>query len=283
MSAGLILLVLCAALLHATWNLIVKGGGDPLFEAALNALGGGLAALCLLPLAPVPAPEGRAILLCSALFHLLYYLGVAATYRAADMSLGYTLMRGSAPLLTALALLALGAPLSPGGWGGLALLCAGILSLALEPLRRRGGDMRGIGLALATACIICGYTLADGYGGRIAGTGVGYTLWLYVINIVPLGAWMLARHRAEFLAYLRRRGPRRTALGLSGGLAGLASYGIAIWAMTKAPIALVAALRESSVIFGMLLAVLFLGERLSASRVLAVLLVAGGAMLLKLA
>ena len=136
MSITIILLVLCAALLHALWNLIVKGGGDPLFEAVLNCLGGGLGALCLLPFAPAPAPAGRVILCCSAGFHLLYYLGVAATYRAADMSIGYTVMRGSAPLMTALVLRGFGVPLSPGGWGGLALLCGGILSLALEPFLR---------------------------------------------------------------------------------------------------------------------------------------------------
>ena len=118
------------------------------------------------------------------------------------------------------------------------------------------------------------YTLADGYGARASLNPVSYTCWLFLINTFPMTLIVYRRYRSEFTAYVRRR----WRFGLLGGVCSLGSYGIAIWAMTKAPIAMVASLRESSVIFGMLLAVVFLGERVTFFRVLAVLLVAAGVM-----
>ena len=112
----------------------------------------------------------------------------------------------------------------------------------------------------------------------VLGNGVSYTCWIFFLNIFPIHAYVLWRHGGTYISYLRKR----AATGLFGGLCGLGSYGIALWAMTLAPIALVAALRETSVIFGMLLAVIFLHERLSRSRIMAILIVMGGAMLIRL-
>jgi drug/metabolite transporter (DMT)-like permease len=184
-------------------------------------------------------------------------------------------MRGTAPLLTALALvLVLGVPLSSGGWLGVALLSTGILTLSADALRQGRLAWRGCCLALANVLVIMCYTLADGYGGRASLNPVSYVCWLFFLNAFPMTLVVYWRYRGEFTAYVRRRWP----FGLLGGVCSLASYGIAIWAMTKAPIAMVAALRESSVIFGMLLAVAFLGERITFFRALAVLLVAAGVM-----
>ena len=278
MSSWLILLVLGAALLHATWNVIVKGGENKLFETAMNALGGGLGALCLLPFLPLPDLRVCMFLALSCCCHLTYYLCIVAAYKAADLSLGYTIMRGCAPLLTAMALCLLGTPLNLAGWSGVLLLCIGILTLAIEQIWRHKSGLAGVFYSLRTSFVIMGYTLADGYGARACGDGMAYTCWIFVLNIFPLHIYVLARHGGEYLRYLRKR----ALPGIGGGLAGLGSYGIAIWAMTMAPIALVAALRETSVIFGMLMAVLFLGERLSLLRVAAILLVAGGGMVLRL-
>ena len=184
----------------------------------------------------------------------------------------------SAPMLTALVLCVLGVPLSLTGWGGVLLLCSGILTLALEQKFSRKAGLKGILYSLRTSFVIMGYTLADGYGARASGDGVSYTCWIFFLNIFPLHLYVLGRYGKDYLHYLRKR----AVVGISGGLAGLGSYGIAIWAMTVAPIALVAALRETSVIFGMLMAVVFLGEKLSPVRVLAILLVMGGAMILRM-
>ena len=181
-------------------------------------------------------------------------------------------------MLTALALCVLGVPLSLAGWGCVLLLCSGILTLALEQQVSRKAGLKGIFYSLRTAFVIMGYTLADGYGARASGDGLSYACWIFFLNILPLHCYVLGRYGKDYLHYLRKR----AVVGIGGGLAGLGSYGIAIWAMTVAPIALVAALRESSVIFGMFLAVIFLGEKLSPVRVLAILLVMGGAMMLHL-
>jgi drug/metabolite transporter (DMT)-like permease len=269
----IVLAVLGAAMLHAAWNAVIKGGTNPLFEAALKTVGGGVGVCFILPFLPLPAAGSLPFLALSCSIHLLYYTFLAVTYRRVDMSVAYTLMRGTAPLLTSLALvLALGVSLSAGGWIGVLLLSSGILTLSAEALRRGDLSRQGYFAALANALVIMGYTLADGYGGRASLHPVSYACWLFFVNAFPLTLIVCRKYRGEFIPYARRR----WRFGLFGGLCSLASYGIAIWAMTKAPIAMVAALRESSVIFGMLLAVLLLGERVTRARVLAVFLVAGG-------
>ena len=277
MDGHVLLLVLAAALLHATWNSIVKGGSNKLFESSMNALGGGLGALLILPFLPAPAPESWGLLALSCCFHLTYYICISQAYDKVDLSMGYTIMRGCAPMFTALALLLLGNHISLTGWGGVLLLCLGILTLTLEHVHK-GARAADILICLRTSLVIAGYTLADGYGARASGNGVSYTCWIFFLNIFPIHAYVLWRHGGTYISYLRKR----AATGRFGGLCGLGSYGIALWAMTLAPIALVAALRETSVIFGMLLAVIFLHERLSRSRIMAILIVMGGAMLIRL-
>lgn len=278
MSTHIMLLVLGAALLHATWNIIVKGGSNKLFETAINALGGGLGAMLFLPWLPLPDKACWGLLALSCVCHLVYYLCVAAAYRVADLSLGYTIMRGTAPMLTALALCLFG--INPGliGWCGIILLCSGIFTLALEQKLKRKGSLKGILFSLRTSFAIMGYTLADGYGARLSLDSASYTCWIFFINIFPIQIYVLVKYGRQYLEYLKGR----AAVGISGGFCGLGSYGIAIWAMTVAPIALVAALRETSVIFGMIMAVIFLHEKLTLLRVFAIFLVMGGAMILRL-
>lgn len=276
MSTFVLICVLAGALLHATWNIIVKGGSNKIYEIGMNALGGGLGASVLLPFLPAPNPDCYWLLALSCSFHLIYYLCMAAAYRIADLSLGYTIMRGSAPILTALALLFFGVPLKATGWLGVLFLCAGVFCLAIQ--QRANGSLKGILYSLRTSFAIMAYTLADGFGARQAGDALTYTCWIFFINIFPVHFYIFLKDGKNYLPYLRKRATP----GLLGGLAGLASYGIAIWAMTRAPIALVAALRESSVIFGMILAVIFLGEKLTPLRLVAILLVAAGAMLARI-
>lgn len=276
MSTFVLFCVLGGALLHATWNIIVKGGSNKLYEIGMNALGGGLGAALLLPFLPLPDSRCLGLLALSCCCHLAYYLCMAAAYRVADLSLGYTIMRGSAPILTALALIFVGQPLGIYGWLGVFLLCAGVFCLAIQ--QKAQGSLKGILYSLRTSFAIMAYTLADGFGARLSDDSLSYTCWIFFLNIFPVHIYIFLKEGKDYLPYLRRR----AVPGISGGLAGLASYGIAIWAMTVAPIALVAALRESSVIFGMILAVLFLGERLTWLRMIAILFVAAGAMLARL-
>lgn len=277
MSLTVFFLILAAALFHSIWNIIVKGGSNQLFEIAINALGGGICALLLLPFTELPGFECLPMLALSCLSHIFYYLAMAAAYKTGELMLVYTVMRGCAPIFTALTMAVLGHPLPLTGWAGLLLLCLGILSLAGDRCAAKG-KWKAILYAIRASFVIMIYTLADGLGARAASGSLAYTCWLYIINACPIQLWVLAKYGKDYLPYLRKR----AFIGITGGFCGVASYGIAIWAMTKAPIALVGALRETSVIFGMILAILFLGEKLTLNKLIAVLLVCCGAMLARL-
>ena len=278
MPLNIILLILFAALLHASWNAVIKGGSNKLFETGLNCFGGGMGVLFIVPFLPLPAKESWPFLLGSCTVHIAYYLCISVAYRTVDMSFAYTIMRGTAPLLTSLAMLCFGTNLSIWGWAGILCLCAGVLALTLDTVRRGGCNVKGALAAVGTAVVIMGYTLFDGYGARASGNPVSYVCWLYVINTFPINLFLLWKQRQTYVPYFIGRWKP----GLFGGLCSLGSYGVALWAMTKAPIAMVAALRETSVIFGMLLAIAFLGERFTTARLLAVVLVASGTMIMRL-
>lgn len=278
MTSIVFFLVLAAAFLHAGWNIIVKGGDNKQFEVAMNALGGGILAIFILPFMN-PLPKDCLIFLSlSCATHLFYYFALAATYKAADLSLSYTIMRGTAPLITAVILFFFNVSLSFLGWIGILLLCAGILCLGLEQKLTRQNNYKGLLYALGTSVIISLYTLADGYGARMAQNALIYTCWLYIIDAIPINLYMLIKSGNNFFSYLKARYRK----GIFGGFCGFCSYSIAIWAMTKAPIASVEALRETSVIFGMIMAVFFLGEKLTFWRIIAIFLVVCGAILLRL-
>ena len=280
MTTFIFFLILGSALLHAVWNAVIKGGSNKLFEAVLNTSGGGLCALCLLVFLPWPAPESWPYLAGTASIHLFYYLLLAHAYKGGDFSYSYTLMRGSAPLLTALAtVFVLGHPLRAGAWTGVGLLSFGILVLALDCVRcgafRAGPTL----MALGNSLTIMGYTVVDGTGVRLSGNSVSYVCWVFFLNIFPILTYTLLRHGGEYIRYARTR----WRYGLAGGACSAVAYGLSVWAMARAPITLVAALRETSVIFGMLLAVFILKERLGPVRILSVLLVVAGTVCIKLA
>lgn len=277
MTAAAFNIVLLAALVHAGWNAIVKGSGDKLLTTVLITLSAAGASALALPFLPPPAPAAWPFLLASAVLQTGYFLLVAATYRLADLSQAYPLMRGTAPLIVSLAsVLVLGERLALPAWAGIGLISAGILGLALAaPVRGGPGTL----LALATALVIAGYTLVDGTGVRHSGAPVAYVLWLNLLTGVPFALWLLVRRPPAFGPYLRRN----WGFGLVGGLGTLLSYGLALWAMTGAPVATVAALRETSILFGVAISALVLNEKVSPRRILAALLVLAGAALIRLA
>ncbi|MDR2800276.1 MAG: DMT family transporter [Desulfovibrio sp.] len=278
METSVILVVLGSAVLHAVWNAIIKGGSDKLVETSMKAAGGGLAALLVLPFLPPPLPESR-IYLCATVFcHFFYYLFISLAYRNADMSYAYTIMRGSAPLFTALAsVLALGEAISTGGWAGVLLLSFGVLVLAGDAARRGAFSLQATFFALANAFVIMGYSLVDGHGVRLSGHTLTYICWAFFCNAFPITVFALATRRGDYVRYVRKR----WRCGLCGGLCSAAAYGLALWGMTRAPVALVAALRETSVVFGVVFAVIFLKEKITPARITAVVLVLAGAIAMR--
>ena len=278
MSAEVLLVVLFAAFLHATWNAILKASKDTSFGAVLVAATAAVVAAAGLPLLPAPAPESWPFIAASTGLQFAYYGLLAATYRIGDMSATYPLMRGTAPLLVALASGPLvGEALSLPEWTGLGLICAGVLGLAF--VSRSGAGPRATALALANAVIIAAYTLVDGIGVRLSGSPIAYTLWITMLPALPMVIWTLARRRRAFIVYVRRH----YALGAVGGLATLTSYGLALWAMTQAPVALVAGLRETSIVFATAISALILKERITRPKLAVTAAIAAGAAVLRLA
>lgn len=270
--------VILGAALHATWNAIVKGGSDKLMTTVLVVAASGLVALAVVPFLPLPAAASWPFLLASAAVQIVYLGLVAGAYAATDMSRAYPLMRGLAPALVALAgVVFLGEHLGPLRWAGVILISSGVFAMTFAA----SGEPSRLGtlLALANAGVIATYTLIDGVGVRRSGAPVAYATWLFLLNALPLVTWALLARRRAFLA----AAARSWRLGLVGGLGNLGSYGLALWAMAHAPVALVAALRETSILFGMAIAAFFLGERLTPSRLAAAALIVAGAASLRLA
>ena len=277
MSPLVFAIVLFAAALHAVWNAVVKGGGDTLLTTIMVATAAGLVGLVCLPFLPPLAPAAYPYLAISAVLEIAYYALIAAAYRSTDMSRAYPLMRGLPPLLVAvISSLALGVALPGGAWVGVAMISLGLLSLVLAGYQRT--DARGLRFALANALVITAYTLVDGLGVRASGAPATYAMWIFVLTGLPLGAWALLR-RPAIVGYTRRYWRH----GIVGGLGTLVSYGLVLWAMSEAPIPLVAALRETSILFGTAIAVFVLRERVTLPRLAAAGIIAAGAVVLRLA
>lgn len=279
MPLEVMLAVLFAALLHATWNALIKSGTDKLLDAITLCIAAGLLAALALPFLPPPARASWPYLAASLAIHVAYFSLVAAAYRTADMSFIYPLMRGLAPLFTALIVAAMLHEVpGTGGWLGIALLCAGVALLVSDGRRAAGVPGRPWRFGLANAVVIVAYTVNDGAGARAAGNAWSYGLWLFALLALPMLVLGVAMRGKALLAI----GYAAWRKSFIGGACSIASYGIALWAMTQAPIALVAALRETSVLFGTAIAALLLHEKFGRIRWLAVALVVAGAAAMKM-
>ena len=277
MSFDVLLLVLFGAALHATWNALLKSGTDMPLDAAMVSLGSSAVALAFLPFMPLPKAEAVPFILVSALFQFTYFQLIAAAYRVGDVGLVYPLMRGAAPLIVAAASgLVLGERLSPAAMAGVLVISCGVLTLVLEA-RRGGRD--AVLLALANAAVIATNTFNDGMGARVSGNAISYALWMTLLPTVLLFSWATARRGSRTVwNHVRRTWAR----GLLGGAGSIGSYGVALWAMTKAPVATVAALRETSIVFALLISVLILKEKAGPWRYVAGTIITAGVLILRL-
>jgi drug/metabolite transporter (DMT)-like permease len=280
MDAHVFFLVLAAALFHAAWNAGLKVRVNPAVAITLISVVAGIAALPLLPFVGLPAPASWPYIGASLILHLGYYIALAEAYRTGDLTQVYPIARGTAPLMTALGTaLLLGEHIGAVAWSGIVLLAAGVMLLSVPRIQTLARfDGRAVRFAFATAGTIAAYTLVDGTGARLSGNSHGYAAMLFVLDGVMMSVYGLVRQRSEMAPAIR------TAWGLAigGGLLSLLSYWIAIWAMSVAPIALVAAVRETSVLFAALLGVALLKEPVVAARMVAAVLVVGGLLLIRL-
>ena len=274
------LAVLFAAACHAGWNALIKVGLDPLSTTTLISIGSGVVALVFLPLVGVPAWAAWPWLIASVVIHLFYFAALIEAYRTGDLGQVYPIARGSAPLMTATATtLFVGEKLSLIGWVGIVALVAGVFLLSARGGRKLAAiDRRSIGFALFTALAICAYSVVDGIGARLAGKPNAYSLSLFVGIALVMVPYALYRDGRDVIPAMRTYWRR----GFAGGALQVISYGIALWAMTLAPIAIVATLRETSVLFGAVIAVIVLKEPLRAVRIGAALLIVAGLVLIRL-
>ncbi len=279
MSSVVLGAVLLGALLHATWNALVKSRTDTFLVTVLVAGGAGLLSALGLVLLPAPAAASWPYIAVSTVIQLSYYALLVAAYRDGDMSHAYPLMRGSAPLLVALASGPLiGERLGAVQWLAIGCISGGIMALYFTARGKHPGAQRTTVFALLTACMIAAFTLVDGIGVRKSGAPVTYTMWIFMLTGMGLFAWAAARRPGQLAAYARMN----MGVMLLGGAANLGSYSLALWAMTHAPVAAVAALRETSILFAVAIAGLVLREKVSAQRLAAVALVACGAVAMRL-
>jgi drug/metabolite transporter (DMT)-like permease len=270
------MLVLVGALLHASWNFLVKSRRNTHTATGIIYASAGILSGLALPFLPLPAPASWPYLGASLITELLYGVVLANAYRAGDLSHAYPLMRGSAPLLVAVgSSVWVGEQLSWPLWFGVILMSCALVSMIFDARGR--GQSGSTALALCNAVLIATYTVIDGVGARKSAQPLAYSLWLFTFIAVPWLVFVIARHRHR-LGELGSEIPT----GLAGGACSLASYSIALWAVTRAPIAVVAAVRETSVLFGAVFGVAFLRERLTWVRGVAIAAIAAALAIIRL-
>src|SRR5712671_6307195 len=271
--------VLFGAACHAGWNAFLKIKLDPFSAMALIAMMSALVVLPLIAVLPLPPPPAWPWLAASVVCHLGYFIGLTEAYRTGDMGQVYPIARGTAPLLTAIAgTIFVGELIGLRGWIGIVALVSGVFLLSLYGGRSLTFDKRAVAFALFTAVTICGYSIVDGSGARASGNAHVYTVWLFLFDGTMMLIFALLRRGTAFFADVAIYWKT----GLIGGVLSLAAYWIAIWAMTVAPIALVAALRETSVLFATAIAVVVLKEPLQPPRIIAALMIVTGLVLIRL-
>lgn len=271
--------ILAASLLHASWHALVKSTGDRVIAlGGMNAVSA-LVSLALLPFAkPLPAIAFW-IIAGSVVLHFGYKVALARLYRVSDLGQAYPLARGLTPLMaTSLAFLVIGEAPQPYTIAGIVLVCGGIALLAFEG-HGRGVALSTFATALGASLAVAGYSVVDAYGVRMTGDTFSFTVWLMVADGGVFVAYAFATRRGEVL--------RAWSAGLGrvlvSGLFGLVSFSVFMWALGRAPVGAVSALRETSVLFAAVIGGVILGERASWLRYAAAAAVATGVGIISLA
>ena len=271
-------LILFSALLHASWNALSKASGDPLISITLIMATGGLCGLPLMIWFPLPGPETWRWLLLSGCIHYAYQLSLIRTYQLGDLSQVYPIARGLAPLgVACLAAFGAGEILEPGQIFGLGLAALAIISLGAS---HSGGPStrRAVWMAVLTAALIGAYTYSDGRGVRSVDHIASFIGWSFFIGCVPMILTTIFLRRSRVLIGLRQHGLR----SMAGGLMATFGYTIALWALSRAPMATVASLRESSVLFAAILGARVLGESFGRRRIISAMVLVVGLVLVQL-
>ncbi len=273
MSGFVFISILMAAFMHACWNTLMKSAPDKNLETAFANFFTALFSVPFLLIFGLPEPQTYPYILLSLALHLIYFYVVAAAYRFGDLSLAYPIMRGLAPIFTLLfSFLLLNEVIEDEMILGVLLISLGVVLLGLQKTTVSAGHSKAFLFACGNAIIIAAYTIVDGQGARLSGNAWSYVGLLMFMNGLIFPALLFWQRKRvapimQSIAYLKQR----VIYLLIGGFCIIGSYSIALWAMTQAPISLVAAIRETSVLFAFLFAIRFLRERLYPQRVLGII------------
>lgn len=283
MSSFMVLVVLCAALMHASWSILVKLGGNARTTTTAFMAGSAFIAMLGLPFISFPSLASLPFMFISVFVQIIYMYFIGIIYQKGDISQSYPIMRGMPPLLIALCSgFIIGEILSLKAWIGIALISIGILALAFEALRKSGQiHATVLPLTLLNAALIACYTMLDAVGIRLSQSPIGYILWIFFLIGLPRFIFAIAMPttRSIFMTYIKHR----WWLVLIGGMLSLGAYGLALWAMTSLPVAIVSALRETSIVFAIILSFIILKEKISCARMIAALLIVCGVIAVRLA
>ena len=279
MSTSVFAMVIAAAVLHAAWNALVKVHADRLVMIAIMMTSQVAVAMLALPFVALPTPASWPYILASTVLNTAYCVFLIGAYRHGDLSHVYPISRGSAPLIVAVvSVVIVGETLSPQAGLAVVVIALGIMSLALTRGAAGFRETRAMLYALGTGVFIAGYTVVDGLGARLAESAHSYTFWVHLFNGIPIALLALYLRRGRIRASVRQAWK----VGVLGGIISLVAYWIVIWAMTQAPLALVAAVRETSMVFAVLFGVLILKERLDLARLASTGVTLIGTVMLKL-
>ena len=275
-----LLIVLFAAALHATWNALVKRASDKLISMTAVVLGHAPFALLALPFVPLPDAASFPYIVGGAALHVGYQLFLFWAYRQGDLTQVYPIARGTAPLIVAAcSVMLFHESLSTLQLVAITTIGCGIMSLVLVRGSQGMHNPRGAALALITGCFVAGYSMADGYGARAAGTAVGFYAWLTILNAIAFAVIVAIMSPGALRTTIRSH---KKIMAIGGG-ASFVAYALVVWAFTQAPIAVVTALRETSIVFALLIGIFFLKERLSLVKLVSAMLTMLGALMLRFA
>ncbi len=264
------LAVLCAAFLHAIWNAFVKTGDDQLISITGIAVGATVTALIFFPFSTAPDPQSWSYIFVSALLHVGYMIALSQAYRYSDFSSAYPIARGTAPILVfAWSFVFLQEVMSTREILAIFGILVGILVFSTRKLGAVVNDRKALWYALLTALFIASYTIVDGIGVRLSGSVSGYIVWMTILEVFPLLAYTYIRRGPKVFNALTQNAPKM----LFAGMIAISGYWIIIWAMTQAPIALVAALRETSIIIAALIGAFYFKEPSGKRRIIAAVIV----------
>jgi drug/metabolite transporter (DMT)-like permease len=278
MSLWVMLAVLGAAFLHALWNSLLKVGTSRMGAMVILSIGEIPIGLAVVMARPALDWSVAPWVIAAGCAHFFYKLFLTYAYERGDLSRVYPIARGSAPLMVGLVSpFFLPDVITPVEFAGIAVLGLGILLMA-QGVFANGENRRLIPYALGSACATATYTLIDGQGARVAGDAVAYIAWVFVVDGLFFAGGMLAWKGAAVVP----RQARAWGVGMIAAAASFGAYAVSVWAMTIAPIAVVAALRETSILFAVMIGWLVFGEKMTRGKALAALVIVGGVMLTRL-